>query len=126
MIDGSYSIFVKYFGLMCHPQTLPRSRGSTHRSKARPLGSDTAPSVQQGNLMTARCSIILMIAAARCLFWALEQPKNSLLEHHPAMEKFFKMVDSYRFAFEMGEYGGLSKKPTWLYAGHFDLFSKTF
>lgn len=92
-----------------------RSRGSTRRSKSSPLGDQAAPSVKIGNLMATRCAIILLIAAARSLFWILEQPQNSLFQFHPLVEKVLSMVPAYRYSMRMGDYGARSQKLTWLY-----------
>ena len=96
---------------------LPRSRGSTLRTKARPLGSDTG-ATHAGNVMAARCAVLLCIAAARGLFWILEQPKNSLFQFHPCVQSVLQILECYRKPINMGDYGALTQKPTWLYSGH--------
>ena len=95
-----------------------RSRGSTKRSKAMPLGDEKGASVIMGNLMAARCAIILLLAAARGLFWVLEQPQGSLFELHPLIQKVLSLIPTFRYAMKMGDYGGSSVKPTWLYTCH--------
>ena len=65
-----------------------RSRGSTGRSKGSPLGWQQYASVSDANIMVARVCVLLAIAAARRLWWVLEQPTNSLLEHHPVFQAF--------------------------------------
>ena len=92
-----------------------RSRHSTKRSKAVPLGDLSARSVQIGNLMVTRCAIIIFIAAARAMFWVLEQPQNSLLEFHPMMQKVFSILKVFRYSMRMGDFGSPTAKPTWLY-----------
>ena len=92
-----------------------RSRHSTKRSKALPLGDLSARLVQIGNLMVTRCAILVFIAAARALFWVLEQPQNSLLEFHPMMQKVFAVLKVFRYSMRMGDFGSPTTKPTWLY-----------
>ena len=67
--------------------------------------------------MAARVAIIVLIAAARSLFWVLEQPKGSLFELHPMMQKVFALITVHRKSINMGSYGAPSLKPTWLYSG---------
>ena len=83
------------------------------------MGQEDAISVQTGNLMACRCAIILLIATARGLFWVLEQPQNSLFEHHPMIQKVLALIKTFRYSLKMGDYGGCSQKPTWLYSWHF-------
>lgn len=93
-----------------------RSRGSTLRSKTRPEGDTTYPSVKMGNLQAARCAILILLAASKGVMWIMEQPRGSLLELHPMMQRVFRMLTVYRKSLNMMEYGGLTKKPTWLYS----------
>lgn len=71
--------------------THPRSRGSTKRTRASPLGSGKGATAI-GNLMAARVAILLLVATSRGLFWVLEQPKGSLFEFHPQLEAVFKLI----------------------------------
>lgn len=103
-----------------------RSRGTTKRTKAAPLGDLSAPSVLKGNLMACRCAIILLIAAARSLFWVLEQPQSSLFEMHPMVQRVFALAPTFRKSIRMGHFGGCSLKPTWLYSGTCQLLSNIF
>ena len=82
------------------------------------MGQEDAASVQSGNLMACRCAIILLIATARGLFRVLGQPQNSLFEHHPMIQKVLALIKTFRYSLEMGDYGGCSQKPTWLYSWH--------
>ena len=94
----------------------PRSRGSTHRTKASPLGSRKG-ATEVGNIMAARVAILLLIAASRGIFWLLEQPKGSLFEFHPQIQAVFTLLRCYRKHIHMGDFGAGSQKPTWLYSG---------
>ncbi|CAL1153538.1 unnamed protein product [Cladocopium goreaui] len=93
------------------------SRGSTHRTKASPLGSRKG-STEVGNIMAARVAILLLIAASRGIFWILEQPKGSLFEFHPQIQAVFTLLRCYRKHIHMRDFGAGSQKPTWLYSGH--------
>ena len=106
------------FALVSSPgtQTL-RSRGTTKRSSSNPMGDPSVKSVMEGNQMVARCALLLIIAFCRGLFFVLEQPRGSLLELHPAMQKIFRKFQFYRKAIKMGNFGAGSDKPTWLYSG---------
>ena len=97
-------------------QTL-RSRGTTKRSSSNPMGDPSVKSVAEGNQMVSRCALLLIIAFCRGLFFVLEQPRGSLLEVHPAMQKIFRKFQIYRKAIKMGNFGAGSDKPTWLYSG---------
>lgn len=96
--------------------THPRSRGTTKRTRADPLGTCTGATAI-GTLMAARVAILLLVATSRGLFWALEQPKGSLFEYHPQMEVVFRLVKCWRKHIRMSDYGAGSAKPTWLYSG---------
>ena len=93
-----------------------RSRGSTKRSKALPLGDDSAPSVALGNTMVARCALLLFLAAARGIWFVLEQPRGSLLEYHPAMQRVLKLVRVWRKHVRMGDFAAPTEKGIWLYS----------
>ena len=92
-----------------------RSRGSTKRSPSRPLGETSYPSVSLGNLLLCRTLILLCVAQALKVFWVLEQPKGSLMQHHPQFEEIMRMVDMYKHTISMKRFGAPSSKPTWLY-----------
>ena len=40
------------------------------------------------------------------------------------MDFFMKQVKTYRYSLNMEDYGGPTKKPTWLYSGLSDMFSQ--
>ncbi|CAK8998358.1 unnamed protein product [Durusdinium trenchii] len=92
------------------------SRGSTKRSRALPLGNTGAPSVRLGNLMVGRCALLLLLAAARGVWWVLEQPKGSLLEYHPAMQRVLRRIRVWRKYVRMADYAAASDKGTWLHS----------
>ena len=94
-----------------------RSRGSTKRSRTSPLGDESSTAVVAGNLQASRVACLILLCAAKSVFWILEQPKGSLLEMHPLVQKVFSMVSAYRYHLQMGDYGGHTPKSTWLYAG---------
>ena len=94
-----------------------RARGSTHRSLGRPLGEESLPACRLGNTMVARCCLLIFLAAARGIWWILEQPRGSLLQYHPAFQLLSSMLKVYRKHIKMGNYGSLTEKATWLYSG---------
>ena len=99
------------------PLASPRSRGSTGRTAGDPEGNLDAPSVQAGNEIACRTLVLLWICAALQVWWVLEQPTNSLMEGIPAFQAFMKSVKVFRKSICMQDYGGPTKKPTWLYSG---------
>ena len=93
-----------------------RSRGSTGRSKRCPQGNANAPSVRVGNLQASRCALLLLFAAAKQVWWLLEQPKGSLLQDFPLMNQVMRQLGAVRKQFRMKGYGAPTEKPTWLYS----------
>ena len=105
------------YSVLKHVQlSYPRSRGSTKRSKADPLGARKG-ATEIGNIMAARVAILLFICAARGIFWVLEQPKGSLFEFHPQIQAVFTALKCFKKTISMGDFGAASLKPTWLYSG---------
>lgn len=102
------------------PQDLPRSRGSTGRTKAKPLGWEQYDCVKNANIMVTRVIILLILCEAKKIFWMMEQPVNSLLQEHPMFQKFlaFRGVSVRRMSTSMIWFGGKSRKPTWIYASY--------
>ena len=94
-----------------------RARGTTKRSAACPMGDSEIPCVSTGNVMVARCCLLIMLAAARGCFWLLEQPRGSLLESHPCVQLLMRKLTIYRKHIRMSEFGAESEKGTWLYSG---------
>ena len=94
-----------------------RARGTTKRCLAYPLGDGSVGCVKQGNHMVARCCLLILLCAARGIFWCLEQPRGSLLEYHPAFQLLMAKVRVYRKFIRMIDYGAESEKGTWLYSG---------
>ncbi|CAK9096088.1 Uncharacterized protein SCF082_LOCUS45127 [Durusdinium trenchii] len=82
------------------------SRGSTGRRKDNPLGSEHYDSVNQANIMVGRVCVLLLLAAAKSIFWILEQPINSLMEHHPIFQALMKLVPIRRMPTHMSWFGG--------------------
>lgn len=95
-----------------------RSRGSTHRSRQNPLGRRDSPAVRLGNLLCCRALILVIIAASKGIFWILEQPASSTMQYHPLFQRMMKMIPVRRMSIQMGNYGGPTKKPTYLYTGY--------
>ena len=91
------------------------SRGSTLRTRGRPLGRDNSECVEQGNTMTARVLILMVLAAAKGCFWLLEQPSSSIMELHPIFQEVLKMLPVLKKVIYMQNYGGQTEKATLLY-----------
>lgn len=54
----------------------------------------------------------------------LEQPRGSLLEHHPLIQQVFRRVRVWRQHVRMIEYAASTDKGTWLYSSAFDEYGK--
>lgn len=95
-----------------------RNRGTSGRSKGKPLGRSFLPSVHAANVMVARVVILLMLCEAKKVWWCVEQPTNSLLEHHPAFQKLLHLrsVRVRRLSTAMGWFGAPTRKPSWIYS----------
>ena len=70
-----------------------RSRGTTQRSRTKPLGRTDYPSVRLGNLLCCRALILVILAACKGCMWVLEQLASSTMEWHPLFQKMLKMID---------------------------------
>ena len=98
----------------------PRSRGSTLRTKSRPLGRKDSKAVQLGNLLTARALVLILIIASKGCWWVLEQPSTSLMEYHPLFQAMLRLLSGVvRKTIDMSQYGAPTKKRTFLYSSHF-------
>jgi len=109
------------------------NRGTSKRSKERPLGDESLAYIQDANRMVSRCIMIAAICICLGHVFILEQPANSLMEHHP---KFRWLLDLARRGVLrtascrtwMGMFGGCTPKPTLLYsnATWLDKLKRTF
>lgn len=95
-----------------------RSRGSTGRTASNPLGWQHYESVAAQNVLVARTLLILLFCQSKRIWWVLEQPVGSLMERHPAFQRFLKLQGTkvHRLTTSMLWFGGETKKPTWLYS----------
>ncbi|CAJ1355964.1 unnamed protein product, partial [Effrenium voratum] len=94
------------------------SRGSTLRSPTRPLGRGDSQKVADGNLHVARCAVLCILAAAKRIFWLLEQPSTSIMETHPSFQKMLKILHVRKLIFDMKDFGANTQKRTILYSSH--------
>lgn len=101
-----------------HENRFPRSRGSTGRTKGRPLGWQDRESVRAGNVMVSRVCLLLLLCQCKGIVWALEQPCNSLLEGHPCFQKLMTQhkMAIHRVSTCLQYFGGPTRKPTWIYS----------
>ena len=93
-----------------------RSRGSTFRSRERPLGRKDSAAVRLGNLLCARALVLLVLCACKGVWWVLEQPMTSTMEYHPLFQKVIKLLGMRRLLVSMARFGGPTDKKTWLYS----------
>lgn len=93
-----------------------RSRGSTRRSPRNPLGRKDSEAVRKGNILACRAFILCFIAAAKAIWFVLEQPASSCVEHHPLFQHMARLVPLFKYSMRMGDHGGPTLKPTLLYS----------
>ena len=100
------------------------SRATTRRSRQDIYGRVDLPSCHAGNIQTARSALLMLLCACRHVWWALEQPATSLMEHHPAMKHLKRLastVGGHFFAWSkvqtyMGAFAGDTCKPLNIYS----------
>lgn len=68
------------------------------------------------NHQVARVALLLLLASAKGIWWCLEQPRGSLLELHPMMQKVFKLLRVWRKHVRMSDFCAPTEKGTWLYS----------
>lgn len=86
--------------------TEQRSRGSTHRSRERPLGRPDSASVKLGNLLR----ILLILASSKHVWWVLEQPLSSVMQYHPLFQRIIALLGTRRMVISMANYGAPTEK----------------
>lgn len=96
--------------------TFLRSRGSTARSREKPLGRKDSPSCILGNLLACRALVLLVICATRGIWWILEQPMTSVMQYHPMFQRVVRMLGMHKLVISMANYGGPTDKKTILYS----------
>ena len=101
---------------LCITLLLIRSRGSTFRSRERPLGRKDSAAVQLGNLLCARALVLIVLCACKGVWWVLEQPMTSTMEYHPLFQKVIKLLGMRKLLVSMARFGGPTDKKTWLYS----------
>ena len=97
------------------------SRATTKRAWHRVHGLASLPCVQTGNMIVSVLVMILWIASALGIRWCVEQPANSLLQHHPRWQEFLRGHRCFRVFIYMSDFGGETAKPTWLYSNAKDI-----
>ena len=84
-----------WFGTVCS-SWIWISQASTRRSATLPLGDwETSDSVFWGNVMVARCGVLQLLIAARRGWFALEQPRGSLMTMHPTVMKLKEIGQAF-------------------------------
>lgn len=69
-----------------------------------------------GNLLVSRLCVVLLICAAKCVWFCVEQPGTSIMEYHTLFQRFIKIVAVRKLKFMMGDYGAPTLKPSILYS----------
>ncbi|CAK9090432.1 Uncharacterized protein SCF082_LOCUS42649 [Durusdinium trenchii] len=94
------------------------SRGSTLRSRTRPLGRTDSQAVRDGNLLAARAVLLCLLCSCKAMFWVLEQPGSSIMHLHPLFQRLMRLVTVHQLRVPMSRFGGPTKKPTLLFSSH--------
>ena len=91
------------------------------RGPSLPLGDMSHGHVRDGNLLLERCVLLCVAAFHLGQTFLLEQPRNSQLQLHPCFQMLISHLASHettllRNSLSLGEFGGESEKPLWLYS----------
>ena len=88
------------------------------RSALKPLGRKDSKACQDGNLLAVRALVLVVLAAAKAVFWVLEQPMT-VMEWHPLFQKVIRMTGMHKLLVTMGKFGAPTPKRTLLYTSSF-------
>ena len=69
-----------------------RCRCQSQRSPLVPEGDVSRKFVQEGNLLAARCSLLVWLASCAGAIWIIEQPVQSLIMKTPRMDQMLSQV----------------------------------
>jgi hypothetical protein len=72
--------------------------------------------IPPGPNQVSRLVLLLFLYTAFHVWWVVEQPQNSLLETHPKFAMLCRLFRIFKVRVRMGEFGGETEKPTWLYS----------
>ena len=86
------------------------------RTRSKPMGDTSRPSVRLGNVLTARTLILMFLCAAKGIWFIIEQPHSSLMEYHNLFQKFLRLIPLRKMKIMMADYGSKTLKPTILYS----------
>lgn len=84
------------------------------------MGDRTKPSVKAGNTITARTIILMLLCAAKGIWFIVEQPQSSLMQFHVLFQRQLKLVGIRMLNIKMADFGAETLKPTILYSSSFD------
>ena len=92
------------------------NRGTSKRSPLNVLGNIANLKVREANKMVSRTTLILWLQIALGVFILLEQPNGSLMDQHHRLKYLIDKCCIHHISFDMEEFGGPTKKPTWVYS----------
>lgn len=87
------------------------NRGTSKRTRIRPQGDITLPSVRAANQLAARTALLAMVAHAAGAMLLIEQPLSSLLWHYPRMQELLMSVQMHKVTLHLGKFGANTPKP---------------
>ncbi len=94
------------------------NRSTSMRSALNPCGDRSLPHVADGNLQAPRVALLAWLAAARGCSWVLEQPRSSILWHHPRFQLLLHHLQVFRAPLCLGDFGAATEKPIYLWSSH--------
>eukprot|EP00959_Pyramimonas_sp_CCMP1952_P114359 2391126-Pyramimonas_sp.AAC.2 len=80
------------------------------------VGDESLPAVKSANFSSVLLSWLLVTASIRNVFWAVENPLNSLLYQVPWMSECILTCAGKRFTTSLGSFGGSSRKMLEIYS----------
>jgi len=86
------------------------SRSRTLRSAAWPEGEPIYV-VRQGNIMLARCMLIIRLCFAKSMVWCLEQPLTASTRFCARFQEVLRECGAYTRTIKLCEFGADTKKP---------------
>ena len=87
-------------------------RSQTGRTKDTPLGWREQPCVEHANVMVARASLLQLLCVAKLVTLLVEQPSESIMDHHPRFRQVTRIALWGAVRFHMLSYGAETLKPS--------------
>ena len=83
---------------------VPINLGTSWRSAGRPLGNQLLKKIRDANRITSRMVLLLRLLDALGVCFVVEQPRGSLMAHHPRFRQLVKKVAIYKKSLKMKDF----------------------